>query len=65
MNVWLSRDSDNVISSLDITDLNGKEKPVDIYDISGMSVYKKVMLSSVYDKLPKGIYIINGKKIIK
>ena len=65
MNDWLTRDSEHVISSLDIKDLNCKGKPVDIYDISGMSVYKKVMLSSVYDKLPKGIYIINGKKIIK
>ena len=44
-----------------------EEKMVDVYNIGGMKVGKTVMRNGKVDlqNLPNGIYIVNGKKIIK
>lgn len=50
-----------------ITDmgLTVEDAPVDVYGISGIRVRSGVKASEALDGLSKGIYIINGKKILK
>ena len=36
-----------------------------IYSIDGRLVKKNITLSEAYRTLPKGIYIINGRKVVK
>lgn len=38
---------------------------VDVCNLSGMTLKSKVNITHALDGLPKGIYIVNGKKIIK
>jgi len=44
-----------------------EEKTVDVYSVGGMKVGKAVVRNGQVDlqDLPKGIYVVNGKKIIK
>ena len=44
-----------------------EEKTVDVYSVGGMKVGKAVVRNGKVDlqDLPKGIYVVNGKKIIK
>ena len=39
------------------------ESIVDVYNLQGVKVKKQVRMKDLQDTLPKGIYIINGKKI--
>lgn len=39
------------------------ESIVDVYNLQGVTVKKQVRMKDLQDTLPKGIYIINGKKI--
>lgn len=47
------------------TELTAEEAPVDVYGISGIRVRSGVKASEALEGLPKGIYIINGRKILK
>lgn len=38
---------------------------VDVYSTDGIIIRRKVASSKALDNLPKGIYIVNGKKVIK
>ena len=40
----------------------GETVPADVYSVSGQLVKKNVMS---LDGLPKGLYIVNGKKLMK
>lgn len=39
--------------------------PLDIYGLDGRLIHQHVVIDDVYRSLPKGIYVINGQKIIK
>ena len=41
------------------------DAPVDIYTLSGHCVYRNVRLDDIWQKLPHGIYIISGRKIVR
>ena len=41
------------------------EQRHDIYSLDGRLIRKQVTLSEAYRSLPKGIYVINGRKIRK
>lgn len=47
------------------TELTAEEAPVDVYGISGIRVRSGVKASEALEGLSKGIYIINGRKILK
>lgn len=47
------------------TALAAEDARVDVYTISGVLVRSGVKASEALDGLPKGIYIVNGKKILK
>lgn len=40
------------------------DTPLTIYNLRGILIFKGVTLREAYDRLPKGIYIINGRKFI-
>lgn len=40
-------------------------KPVNVYTISGFCVKKQVKMENALQGLPSGVYIINGKKVLK
>lgn len=42
-----------------------EESSVDVYSVSGVRVRSGVKVAGALDGLPKGIYIVNGKKILK
>ncbi|MGN0221864.1 MAG: hypothetical protein ACI4BA_07060, partial [Prevotella sp.] len=42
-----------------------KESTHDIYSIDGRLIRKRTTLSEAYRSLPKGIYVINGRKVVK
>jgi hypothetical protein len=54
--------SDITTSVHHITAENSK---VNIYNITGVCIAKNINAAHAFDNLPKGIYIVNGKKIIK
>ena len=41
------------------------DTPVDVYTLSGVKVKGGVKASEALDGLQRGVYIVNGKKIIK
>ena len=41
------------------------EQRHDIYSLDGRLIRQQITLSEAYRSLPKGIYIINGQKIVK
>ena len=47
-----------------IKDILGDTQEVDVYTVSGVKVRNKMKSSEVLKGLPKGIYIINGKKVV-
>lgn len=49
--------------SHDLTD--AAEKAVDVYDLHGIKIRSKARMSEALNGLPQGIYVINGKKVIK
>ena len=44
---------------------NGKAQTVDVYNLQGICVKANTNLNTALDGMPKGIYIINGKKFVK
>ena len=55
----LTSDKSTTISSL----MCDREKYVDVYDMKGALVKKHILNSTAISNLPKGIYLISGKKI--
>lgn len=49
-------------TGIDSMDLDVAVKPFDVYDLSGRKVLHQV---TSLDALPKGTYIVNGKKVMK
>ena len=41
------------------------EQTHDIYSLDGRLVRKQTTLSEAYRSLPKGIYVVNGQKVMK
>ena len=50
------------ISALGINGINMDSKPFDIYNMQGRKVRHE---ATSLDGLPKGVYIINGRKVVK
>ena len=42
-----------------------KENTHDIYSIDGRLLFKNMTVSDAFQSLPKGIYIVNGQKVVK
>lgn len=55
----------SMITSIDNTFVEQDSDIVDVYDISGVRVRSKINKSNALLDLPSGIYIVNGKKILK
>ena len=56
----------NIDNTTDLNDLlkdDGSTSPVDVYTLSGQHIGK--LCQSEISGLPKGVYIVNGKKIVK
>lgn len=60
-------DSDSDSTTDIMAPFNAEEKQVDVYTINGLKVASKKMQNGSIDlsDLPKGIYVINGKKFIQ
>lgn len=60
-------DSDNDSTTGIMAPFSAEEKQVDVYTINGLKVASKSMQNGSIDlsDLPKGIYVINGKKFIQ
>ena len=41
------------------------EETHDIYSIDGRLIRKQTTLSEAFHSLPKGVYVINGRKVVK
>jgi hypothetical protein len=41
-----------------------EDSVIDVYSINGICLYRKVKRSDIAGMLPKGIYIVNGKKFV-
>ena len=41
------------------------EETHDIYSIDGRLIRKQTTLSEAFRSLPKGVYVINGRKVVK
>lgn len=54
---------DGIITSIDNTYRPNSE--VDVYSVNGIMIKKAVQYENALKDLPKGIYIINGKKVMK
>ena len=55
---------DGIITGISLTEMTGNEK-VDVYTVAGELIKSNVRQSEATDNLKKGVYIINGKKVIK
>lgn len=61
-------DIDGVATSVDEVfdaDIVDADRLVDVYTLSGMSVKRGVRKSEALDGLAKGIYVVDGKKLVK
>ena len=54
---------DGIITSIDNAYHAGSE--IDVYNVNGIMIKKGVQYENALKDLPKGIYIINGKKVMK
>lgn len=55
----------NQSTLVETIDYNDASLIVNVYNLQGMAVKTSVELSNALDNLPTGIYIVNGKKIVK
>ena len=65
MRIKFDSDSDSTTGIM--APFSAEEKQVDVYTINGLKVASKKMQNGSIDlsDLPKGIYVINGKKFIQ
>ena len=48
-----------------VNEIISSDKKVDVYNQNGIRIYKQVYVKEALQRLPKGIYFINGQKIYK
>jgi|GEM_PF-3864681 len=46
-----------------INSLYSSEQKVNVYNLNGTKIYERISMKEALEQLPKGIYIINGRKI--
>ena len=61
-NIFFSNDGETPVTG--IQQIEGTDKPVDVYNLSGMLLYSKLKKSDILKKLCKGVYIIDGKCVV-
>jgi hypothetical protein len=50
------------VTGIEQLEENSAIEPYDVYDLSGRKVLQK---TTTLDGLPEGVYIVNGKKVLK
>ena len=48
-----------------IEEIMAADKYVSVFSLTGMRVFAGIMTDDVWNKLPAGVYLVNGKKLIK
>lgn len=61
-NIFFSNDGETSVTG--IHEIEETDKPVDVYNLSGMLLYSKLKKGDVLKKLSKGVYIIEGKCVV-
>lgn len=61
-NIFFSNDGETPVTG--IHEIEETDKPVDVYNLSGMLLYSKLKKGDVLKKLSKGVYIIEGKCVV-
>ena len=62
LNMWIDRIQEGIATGVDQVTVRPATVPAGVYSISGKLVKKQ---SENLNDLPKGIYIVNGKKVVK
>jgi hypothetical protein len=59
--------SDGTTGMADVIGAFDADRPIDIYTLSGQKVAqtKQSEIDNILNQLPHGVYIVNGKKIVK
>lgn len=65
LNMLINGKSDDISTGIEINITDAKNEPVNVYNLQGMTVKRGVSEENALEGLPKGIYIIKGKKIVK
>ena len=60
--IFFSNDGENPVTG--IKQIEETDKPIDVYNLSGMLLYSKLKKADVVKKLSKGVYIIGGKCVV-
>ena len=55
-------EDDDDVTGIEIVETPAAEEPFDVYDLGGRQVLQRV---TTLDGLPAGVYIVNGKKVLK
>ena len=56
---------DGVVTTIEVANMAESSNYVDVYTLTGLKVKSNVKQAEALDGLKKGIYIINGKKVMK
>ncbi len=60
--IFFSNDGETPVTG--IKEIDETDKPVDVYNLSGMLLYSKLKKVDILKKLSKGVYIIGGKCLV-
>jgi beta-xylosidase len=60
--IFLSNDGENPVTG--IQQVENSDKLVDVYNLSGMLLYSKAKKNEIFNRLGKGVYIIDRKCIV-
>ena len=60
--IFFSNDGETPVTG--IKEIDETDKPVDVYNLSGMLLYSKLKKVDILNKLSKGVYIIGGKCLV-
>lgn len=64
LNAWiLDKDGQSGIGQIDVDPATDPDAPVDVYDLSGMLIRSNIHPAEATDGLPRGIYLVGGRKI--
>lgn len=58
-------DVDGDVTAVERVEGAATEVPVHVYTLSGVCVKRGVRADRAMEGLPRGVYIVNGKKLIK
>ena len=61
-NIFLSNDGETPVTG--INQIEESDKPVNVYNLSGMLIYSKLNKRDALKKLSKGVYIIGGRCVV-